>query len=84
VYVFDGKPPELKKATLEGRKEKKDEAIDALQAAKVTAHALAALLLLSYLVASAPITHSMARLLPRVNTFLANSGQPYIKIMSYI
>ncbi|GAX73772.1 hypothetical protein CEUSTIGMA_g1223.t1 [Chlamydomonas eustigma] len=34
VYVFDGKPPELKKATLEGRKEKKDEAIDALQAAK--------------------------------------------------
>ena len=35
VYVFDGKPPELKLATLAGRREKKDEAVDALQQAKV-------------------------------------------------
>ena len=36
MYVFDGKPPELKMATLAGRKDKKDEAVDALALAKVS------------------------------------------------
>jgi flap endonuclease-1 len=37
VYVFDGKPPELKLQTLAGRKEKKDEADSELAKAKVDA-----------------------------------------------
>jgi len=34
VYVFDGKPPDLKKGTLDDRREKRQEADDALAKAK--------------------------------------------------